>query len=792
MRLPATFLLGTAVALHSVAIISFQLALMQILSLTQWHHFAAMVISVALLGFGASGTLLALARKALLKRIEWLLPLCLFASGAAQPLGVSLSHGAMGGFDTYLLFAEPAQAGRLALVNLLAGVPFFLGALALGLVFVRHVERIGTLYFANLLGSGLGGAVALLLLGALEPERLAPVTALFSIAAGWLVLPRKGAVPLAAAGLSALAAALFLLACPSPLPLSPYKDLSRAMDLPGAHVDAQRPSPMGLVQLVSAPALRHAPGLSLAFTGEIPTTAALFVNGDWFGAVPRKGRKGRPHLLDFTTSALPYALNAPKRVLVLHAGTGMEVAQALSRGAKHVVAVEPHRAVLETLAELSAESPYGGPAVTVAAVEPRSWLATDNQRYDLVVLPSIGSFGGGVGMAALREQNILTLEAFGQMWDHLTPEGILCASAWIDYPARAPLRLAATLAEALALRGTESPADHLAAIRSWGTITFCASRSPLTDDQLRRIRILCDALLFDPALLPGLSPIERERHHRLEDRRFFSLLEWLIDPNRAGPETGSPFRLSPPVDDRPFFSQFVRLARLPGLARQFGDRSIPFLEMGYFLAVATFIQLALSAGALIILPLARIGWRRGKRLRIFFYFGGLGTGYMLVEMALIHHFVLYLGHPILAAAAVITTVLTFSGLGSLASSRSGKTPCSPTRAAARVAALLLIFSFILKPLLAETLSFPLEARLFCTLILLAPPAFAMGFPFPLGLKHLAGLREADLPWAWGVNGCLSVVSTALAPILAVEFGFSSILLSAALAYAAASLAGWRS
>ncbi len=782
--------LHLALALLSVAVIAYQLVLMQILSITQWHHFAYMVISIALLGFGAAGTVLALAREWLLERTEQLLPPLIFASAAAMAMVVELAQDQFGGFDSYLLFVDPGQALRLLLVNLLFAAPFFLAALVIGLVFVRHVAGIGTLYFANLIGSGAGGAVAVLLLGQLVPSRLPALVALIALAAGLLTIRRLGWLTAWAAALVAVVVVALALSRPVPLRLSEYKDLQRALSLPEARLLAEAPSPYGLVQVVGSPALRQAPGVSLAYSGAVPVRPAVFSNGNGIGAIPQWPPAGNAVVEDFTTGALPYAVADPRSVLVLGAGTGTEIAKALRHEAGRVVAVEPHGALIEMLQRdfsPSAGALLGHPAVTLSVQEPRTWLATTAGRYDLIVLPTIGAFGGSAGLFALQEQHLLTREAIAQMLGRLSPDGLLCVTAWLDYPPRRPLRLAATLAEALAMEGFSEPLAHLAAVRGWGTLTFCVSRSPLTPEQIAGVNHFCERLRFDPALLPNLDPQARERYNVFEGRGFFEALERIFSPARQQLYAEYPFRLRPATDDRPFFSQFLRWEHLPELLRQFGERTFPFIEMGYLIVGLAFLLMLSASLVLIILPLFRLGWRRGGRWRTLFYFGGLGVGYMLVEIIMIHRFVLYLGHPIYAAAVVIGALLTFSGAGSFASTCRSFARLPPFMWAGLVALLVLGYGLLLPQVLESTMALSLGLKVLLVLLLLSVPGFVMGLPFPLGLRALAVSREADIPWAWGINGCFSVLSTALATIAAVELGFSAVLLFAAAAYAVAGL-----
>ncbi|QXD13907.1 hypothetical protein GQ464_010570 [Rhodocaloribacter litoris] len=780
-----------AVALLSVALIAFQLVLMQVLSLVQWYHFAYMVISVALLGFGAAGTLIALARVWMLRRFEALVPVLMLACGATMATVTGLSQQPFARFDAYLLFVDAAHAGSLAVTYLLFFIPFFLGALAIGLVFVWYAAQVGTYYFANLLGSGLGGLVAVVLLHVAAPPALPALVALFPVAAALVVRPRRHRRAFRLAALAGGALSLCFLLRPPRLVLSEYKDLSRTLALPEARIVLARSSPHGFLQVVASPALRHAPGLSLSYTGTVPPQEAVFNNGNWFGAVTAWSRTDTTHLLDFTTSALPYALGPREWVLVLEARTGERVAQALTNGAGHVTAVEPNRAAVDLMRhELAArtDSLFHHPALAVRVAEPRAFLAADTATYDLIVLPTTGAFGGTVGFSALQEQYTLTKEALRTMWHRLRPHGALALSTWLDYPYRHPLRLLATLVEVLQAEGASPPERHLAAVRGWGTITFVLTRSPLPPDAPERVRRFADRLGFDPVLPATLRPPEHAQYNRLQDDRFFAYVDTLLAPARDGHVPREhfyatyAFRVRPATDNRPYFDQFVRWRSLPHLAAQFGERTVPFLELGLLVVGLTLLQLVAAAMLLILLPLWRLGWREPGKPGTLLYFGGLGLGYLFVEMVLIQQFTLYLGTPLYAAAAVISVILICSGAGSYVSERFTPRPPLLRRVAGLIALLLFLYVVVLPPLLGATIALAPGLKALVTLLLLAPPAFVMGFPFPLGLRRLARHRAGHVPWAWGINGCLSVVSTALATLLAVEAGFAAVMVAAAAAY----------
>jgi hypothetical protein len=778
--------------LLSAGLIGFQLEQMQLLALLQWHHFAYLVISVALLGFGAAGTCLALFRETLLRHLPLLLPQLLYGCAMTMALALPVLQGTVSGFDLGLLIVDPSQAGMLLLAQAAYLLIFFLGALPLGLLFVSHSSRIGSLYCANLIGSGVGAIGTVLLMYFLLPQRLPGLTALLCWLAGLLVTPSRRFWPLLTAALSLPLIAAAVTHPPEMHP-SQYKAISRTLDLPGARVVRNQPGPQGLVQMVTTPNLRYAPGLSLTYSEEVPEIkSALFINGDWFGAV----LKDSGPLMDASASALPYAIIAkPARVLVLEAGTGTDVIQAVHKGAARVTAVEQQRKALELALAGQGPDPAGplaGGSVRFAFLSPRTWLALDREQYDLITLPIVGTFGGSAGLFAMQEQYLLTREAFAAIWDHLNPDGLLRVSSWLDSPARNPLRLAATLAETLAAADVD-PAGHVAAVRGWDMITFVVKRSPFTPAEIEHIRAFCDQLQFDPVLLPGVRPEERQRYHFSEDLAFPEHLASLFsDPQRRGLYDRYPFNLQPVSDNRPYFSQFLRWTGIPQIFRLIGERNLPFLELGYVLVLLSFGQMTAAAGLLILAPLLRLGLPGKKRVPrwIIPFFSGLGLGYMFFEIVMIHELVLYFGHPIIAAAAVIGSLLFFSGLGSLSSARLPQRLSGHALAAALIAALLLIYTILLQPLLQQTIALPVAWKALVFLALIAPPAFVMGMPFPLGLARLAGLDKSQAAWAWGINGSVSVVSTGLAAIIAVELGYSAALLLAAAAYGLAAVSGY--
>ena len=783
--------LMTATALLSVALIAFQVAIIQLLSYVQWYHYANMVISIALLGFGAAGTVLSLLRKKLLDHSGILLPLLMIISGLTMVMAVWLSRSGFARFDSYLLFVDRRQWLSLLMNYLLFFFPFFFGALALGIIFIKYVAEIGKFYFSNLVGSGIGAIIAAGLASYFFPAVLPVVMALMAIAAGLILLQQKNRWLIITLAFVTIVITFYRIAKPVDLTRSEYKSLSRTLNLPAARITLKKPGPYGFIEVVSADALRYAPGLSLAFTGEVPVKKEVFNNGDWFGPLVSWNEKDSFHLLDYTTMALPYVLKQRDKVLVLHAGTGLHISHALSRTATNIDAIEPHKTVTNLLLhELAADndSLYYHPALKMHISEPRTFLSVTQKKYDLIQLPVVGAFGGGAGLYAMREEYSLTKEAVLQMWNLLENDGVICITAWMDYPFRNPLKIAATIAETGEAAGLSSLHSHIAAVRSWGTISFLLKKSPLTSSDTSAIRQYCDKLFFDPVFLPGLTNEERTAYNGMNDESFFVYMDELLSGKREKLYEDYDFYLRPATDDKPYFSQFLRWKSLPHLNNIFGSQSVPFIELGWLISVMTFFQLSLLALLLIILPLFKIGWKGSHKFWTLLYFSGLGIGYMFLEIVLIQQFILFFGNPVYAVALVIAVMLLASGTGSYYSSSLQLKRSIMQRILLTIVALLLFYSFFLAGFLQNITGLSMVLKIAISLIIIAVPALLMGMPFPLGLRLLSGIEEKNIPWAWGINGCMSVISAALATLLAVEAGFTVVMILAALAYAVCLLA----
>ena len=777
-----------AVFLVSAGITAYQIALMQILSYLQWYHFAYLVVSLALLGFGTSGTILALWRTFFIVHKVVLIPWLLIACGLAMPWALNLSQTVGIRCDVYLLFVDKTQIWRLASSSLLYLTPFLLGALVIGLALITEKKDVGKLYCANLIGSGAGGLAGLILTALFLPEDLPAIIGLGPVSGGLiLVSSGKWREPALMAAL-AVGSVFLLIVFPGRFAPSQFKDISRALNAPDASIIRQMPSPRGLVQVVASSSLRHAPGLSLNFRGSLPVPDIVFVDGNASGALPSADGKlfDPPSLFDYTTEILGYAM-AEKggRALLLQPAGEEPIAQAITHKMREIVVVEPHSEIYKFYEAMAGREMGKAPhpfQLIIENADPRQFLSQQHEEFEIIRFPTIGSFGGSVGLQALSAQFLLTKESFRLAWERLSHNGIILITCWMDYPVKTSLKIAATLAEVLDELEINEPKNHLAAIRSWGSITFAMTKSPLSREQTMAIREECAKLFFDPLLLPHLDKEERQIHNSLADESFFETFSSILSEDREAVYSDYAFKLQPPTDNKPFFYQFLRWSYLPALVETFGLQGAPFFELGSLILAINLVLLGILALVLIILPLFKLGRRTAGRAWTFFYFGSLGAGFMLLEIVLMQKLTLFLGNPVIAAAAAISGLLFFSGLGSLYSSRLRANALNLRRSTCFVSLFIAIFaiSIIILQRTGSHLATPvLWASIF---ILVVPLGFFMGIPFPVGLRALEKKYPAQLPWAWGINGCFSVVSPAMGLAVALHAGFNAVFVLAAIAY----------
>ncbi len=805
--------LGLAISVISAAALGYEILLMRLFSIIQWHHFAYMIISLALLGIGASGAVLTLARAWLVARFAAAFPIAAALFGVTAVASFAAAQRIP--FNPLEIAWDSRQLLYLAQTYLLLAVPFFFAGGCVGMALTRFKDQAGRIYRFDLMGAGSGALGVIAALFVLPPAECLRLVAALGFAAAALacldgpVRRRARAAALAACGLGVALATPAEWLEPR---ISPYKGVSQALRLPGAEVVAVRSSPLGLLTVVRSPEvpLRHAPGLSLNNVVEPPAQIGIFIDGDALTAITRfDGERTRLAYLDFQTTALPYHMLDRPSVLVLGAGGGVDVLSALYHGARAVDAVELNPQIVDLV-----KRDFGGFAgniyqtdgVRVHVADARAFVADRRREYDLIVVSLFDSFtASATGVHALNESTLYTVEAFDDYLARLAPGGLLAGTRWLKAPPRDTLKLFATTVAALRRAGVARPERRLALIRGWDTATLLVKNGVLSDADIATIRAFCAERSFDVAYYPGMAPAEANRRNVFAAPYLFDGATALLGDAPDAFFASYKFNIEPATDDRPYFFRFFIWNVIPELLALRGRGGNALIEWGYLIVVATLAQAMLASVVLILAPLARrrqvgAGAGLGEGLRVVGYFFALGLAFLFVELSFIQRFTLFLGHPLYAAAVVLSAFLVFAGLGSgvsaslsrrLETGAFGPGRRAPTAiyvAVAGITLIALVYLFALPPLFAALQPLPGAVRIGVSAALIAPLAFFMGMPFPLGLTKLATRAPNWIPWAWAVNGCASVVSAVLATLLAIHIGFSAVIGLAVALYLGAALA----
>lgn len=794
------------IALVSAATILLELALLRLFAVQQFYHFAFMAISLALLGAGASGSILSL-------RGRRFSPAGNSLAFALTTLGAYLIINYLP-FDSFSIAWDSRQLFYLAIYFLAAAVPFLFAGLVIGGELMGAGRNGGgshRVYGANLIGSAAGSLISLLILEAFSGVGAVIVAIIMGAISGLsftlLDIHRRertvrDLVTIGVASGLILVGALALIRPPAffAQQLSPYKTLavlSQALD--SRHVlttwDAT-----ARVDVVEGSTIHVMPGLSLLSPYGPPPQAGLMLDGD--NLMPITGLPPDSQQAQVLANYLPngviHRLRPQAHTLVIEAGTGMDVLFALAGGAGQVTAVEENGLVNEIVAKQYGAFTgglYQDPRVSVTTQSGRVFVrqgsrASWEERYDVAVVALTDPHRPVTsGAYSLTEDYVYTVEAFGDYLNTLEDDGLLMVTRWLQTPPSESGRTFGAIAAALEKRGLD-PAEHLMAFRTLRTMTILAGRQPFSEQEIKTVGDFLEKANFDFVYYPGIRADELNRFNVLNEPVYHDLFSQIL----ANPdETYATYRfdIRPPTDDRPFFFHYFKWRQTPEILATLGLTWQPFGGSGYFVLVALLILVSLAAAFLIVGPL--LLRRRERRLReqvgiplwrwrVFAYFACLGLAFLFVEVPLAQRFILLLDQPVTALAVVLFAILLFSGLGSLTLKR-WRLPMG----LALLILLIMLYPFLLRPVTDVALGQPEWVRILLTILIIAPLGYLMGLPFAGGLQVVESNEPGLVPWAWAINGSFSVISSVLAVMVALSWGFSTVLWLGAAAYIGALL-----
>lgn len=811
-----------ALFLTSVVVIAYEVAVMRVFAVGSWSNFGSMVISIALLGIGLAGTLLTIFDQRLRRQAARFLRFFAILFGPAMA-GAEIAAQRVP-FNPVLIGADQTQFLWVGLYYLIYAVPFFIGAVFIGMLFVELQERIHQVYFWNMLGSGVGGAVILGLMALLPPQGLiGPLVVLAAVIALLCFLqpnPQTGRlrIPLLPTFLLAILALATLggLAAAGSISVSDFKPISYARRYPDAKLVYHSWGPTGEYSVYQSSYFHFAPGLSdnaSLMIQSMPENAflGLYIDGQGPIGVMRALSPGEQVYFDYLPMTAPYTLLHQPDVLLLRLDGGLGASNALAHQAKSVTEVEPDPMLINILRNDTFIRQFNGdllnkPQVTVYNTEPRAFTTYTRKRFDLVEIALVDSVGlSQTGGYDLKENYLYTAGGIESYLGALKPDGILSITVWnrLDPPRNVP-KLLTTVIAALNARGVKDPGGHLFVFDSLlSTATILVKNSAFTDAELQTLQGFLGKTSFDASYYPGMpapsvtfpailqayqeefSPAAASStsgaagapHDYSQEDFYYYTVEWSL--TGKAPELYSQylFNIVPVTDNRPYYTGYVKPSTLPTVWSNISQLSE---EWGYILEVGTFL-ISIGFGALILLfPLA-VRWRdlwmrRSATARVVVYYAALGIGYIAIEIFLIQRLGFFLVNPTFSSTAVLAAMLSISGLGALAAGSYRGDRRRLIRIAVIGIALTLIGYITLLPVVTDALlGWLLLPKIVVAVILIAPGAFFLGIPFPTGLKELTEGRSALLPWAWGINGAFSVTGTALAALVSISWGFTAVL-----------------
>ncbi|HUQ01347.1 MAG TPA: hypothetical protein VM261_02575 [Kofleriaceae bacterium] len=749
-----------ALAMVCAANLLLEVSLTRIFSALMFYHFTFLAIAVALLGMGGSGVWVyvsgrygaetAAADMARAARRFAGATLLVLVYVLANPIQAHVGLGEAPRFTNVSFF-------QLALLCGVTVLPFFFAGMVVSLAithFRAHVDRV---YTWDLGGAGLAALLVGVAIRLLGGPALVVAVALLGAAAAMLLAPdRRNAAALGAVALVFVAAVF-----------------TGLFDPPGTKSLRSE-----LVVFDEWNTFSH-----ITVEKERADTYAIRIDAAARTPIAHRRDTSSPTWFkDITALGYTVAASHPRHALVIGPGGGIDVARALASGVAQVTAVEINPLIADDIMRGRFEAASGGlyrdPRITLVVDEGRSFIRRTRTRYDVIQLSMVDTWAATAsGAFALTENTLYTLEAFQDYYDHLADDGLLTMTRWWTYlSGPEAMRLAILAAGALETRGVK-PGDtrkHLVLATHDNFATLLVKKTPFTAAELARLEVDCRSLGHEIELSPTASNVPE--------------LAEMIDAGAWSARVRSHRKdLSPPTDDRPFFFYFNK-----GLSLGGNRTSNPAI----WLLTALCAVLVVMTAAFVFLPLALRRWSDlraggepgGVRRRVLglAYFAAIGFAFMVVEIALMQRLSLFLGHPSYSLVVVLFAILVGTAAGARVSGRFAARPgLGVALGATLVAALAVIAGVVLADVVRDLITMSLSARMAVSAAIVLVFGLAMGLMLPLGVRLLSQHDAAIIPWAWGINGGMSVIGTVGATVIAINAGFGVTFYIGGALYAAA-------
>ncbi len=768
------------ISLIALTTLFYELALIRILDVLWYPHFSYMVITLALLGFGISGVVTSIIsdRREFGDLTFRVLTLLLAVSYAAVFFLLNRFHVDFREFPSVLYLGAKVLLVFSGLI-----VPFFVSGLILSLLFTRHADRFGKLYFWDLVGASVGCVLVPLLIPLYGGPGLLFMASAFSLLALALISGRK--VVSAATLIVALATAVFQLVVydgDTFLEITPHMDKRGFRSLQGGRL-LTRWDPISRIDLIQY----RKEYIWIAYDGGTQTSYFYNFDGDYQKLRDSLPAKARSQFWDrFVFASHWLKEGSSPRVLIIGAAGGQETKAAVAFGASSVDAIEMVGAVIRLGKEKYAVEPYDNPKVHAVRGEGRSFLRAGDKKYDIIQMMSnhtSSSVASGAG--AVSPNYLQTVDAYREYFSHLTSNGVLHINHHV-YP-----KMVLTAARAWREMGRDHFERHVLLYYApqWYNLPLLLIKmQPWSEEEVNRVHSL-----MHKGFTRVHNPLAPEESGL--DPAFFT---GSLPPELAA---SIPYRMNVPTDDRPFFNHLRKRFAPVSRSEPYVETSITKLlndSIRHGLPMDV-IHLIVSAGAALLIavvclfgPLlfSRVGrapWS-GKASFVS-YFACLGAGFIAIELVFIQFFHKLVGFPLYTYASVVFAFLVSAGVGSYVTDTTALHGKRFFRSLPFVVipAYGLALLFLKDPLLNYFLQWPTVVRMAAAVLLISPLGFSLGMPFALGIAGSFDKGKGAVGWAWAVNGLFTVLGSVFSILLAIYIGFTATLF---IAFALYILAGF--
>jgi spermidine synthase len=761
-----TLLVG--LGLTSFAALLLELALTRLFSVVLFYHFAFLAISIALLGLGAGGVFAYLLKKCLARFSTRTLAsrLCMINSVLVLLVLEVVLHVPVS------LTVTGENFLRLSVLYVVSSIPFFLTGLLFSVVFARETWRVPRLYGADLSGGALACLAVVPLLNVVGGPNTILAAAVAMAAAGMVWAPSSAARKSA----GALAAAFVLLIAAN------YS--GRLIDVVYAKGIFRNPAWVEFARwnaLSRVEVDRQGLGKAIVIDADASTSIMNCDLAHWSGSRCEEDQMSAP-------PALANVLRPHGEFAIIGPGGGVDVLRAVANGSPSVTGIEINPIIANTIMRGRyadyAQHLYERPEVHIHVTDGRSYLRSTPQQFDVVQMTLVDTWAStAAGAFALSENNLYTVEAFREYFEHLKPDGMIAITRWEFQQPREALRVVSVAMQALHSLGVADPAHNFMVVSAETLnqdgipVVVLAKKTPFTAEEEAAVPEFFDQ--YDDDLVALYLP-SHPNHNPFSD------LIASNDPDRFA--QSYPYNVSPVTDNAPFFFFTLKAGQILGQKQHGMDWKV---NLGVLVLILVLVISAAAVLGFLILPLALQGGRHSPLPLL--YFVAVGLGYILVEISFIQRFVLFLGHPTYALTVVIFLLMLSSGAGSLFSRR-----WLPRTEMCWMPLILVILAlvaniFLLPRFLPAWVGLQLSYRFLISGVLLVPLGFVMGMPFPTGLRALGARSGLEVPnsaagadnaveWAWAMNAAASVLGSVLAMVIAIQFGLTVTLACGVAAY----------